>query len=106
MFRGVPGLTHYGAAKGALASIVKNMAMELGRYGVRVNMVAPGKIKTDLSRGKPSPNDQVFLDRTPIPRHGYPEDFEGIIAYLASDAASFHTGDIITIDGGWMAAMF
>ncbi len=104
VFRGVPGMAHYGAAKGALASIVKSMAVDLGRYGVRVNMVAPGLIKTNLGRDRvgPNPNEKMFAERSPIPRVGYPEDFEGIAAYLASDASTFHTGDTIVIDGGWL----
>jgi NAD(P)-dependent dehydrogenase (short-subunit alcohol dehydrogenase family) len=109
VFMGVPGMPHYGAAKGALASIMKSMAVELGKYGVRVNMVAPGYIKTDLGRGREeaqSPQDKLFAERTPIPRVGYPEDFEGIAAYLASDASKFHTGDIIVIDGGWLINVY
>jgi NAD(P)-dependent dehydrogenase (short-subunit alcohol dehydrogenase family) len=106
VFMGVPGMAHYGAAKGALASIMKSMAVDLGKYDIRVNMVAPGYIKTDLGRERDettlSDMDKLFAERTPIPRVGYPEDFEGIAAYLASDCARFHTGDIIVIDGGWL----
>lgn len=112
VFMGVPGMAHYGAAKGALASIMKSMAVDLGKYGIRVNMVAPGYVKTDLGRGRVgdasvhSPQDKLFAERTPIPRVGYPEDFEGIAAYLASDCSRFHTGDIIVIDGGWLINVF
>jgi NAD(P)-dependent dehydrogenase (short-subunit alcohol dehydrogenase family) len=116
IFAGVPGMAHYGAAKGALVSIAKSAAVDLGPYGVRVNVVAPGYIKTGeatrASRGRapetsgpPSAYDQGFIDSTPMGRVGYPDDFEGIAAYLASDAARFHTGDVIVIDGGYLASV-
>lgn len=115
VFLGVPGMAHYGAAKGALASIMRSMAVELGKYGIRVNMVAPGYIKTDIGRHREGASssesaevsaiDKRFIDRTPIERVGHPKDFEAIAAYLASDGAAFHTGDIIVIDGGYMVTV-
>jgi NAD(P)-dependent dehydrogenase (short-subunit alcohol dehydrogenase family) len=106
MFLGLPGMEHYAAAKGAVGTIIRGLAAELGQYGIRANVVAPGYIKTDLGRDRNdaelSATDQFFASSTPIPRVGYPDDFEGIIAYLASDAARFHTGDTIIIDGGYM----
>jgi NAD(P)-dependent dehydrogenase (short-subunit alcohol dehydrogenase family) len=115
VFLGVPGMAHYGAAKGALASIMRSMAVELGQFGVRVNMIAPGYIKTGIGRhreGAPageaaevSPTDKKFMERTPMKRVGYPQDFEAIAAYLASDGAAFHTGDVIVIDGGYMVTV-
>jgi NAD(P)-dependent dehydrogenase (short-subunit alcohol dehydrogenase family) len=107
LFLGVPGMEHYAAAKGGVAAIVRGMALELGKYGIRANVVAPGYIKTDLGRDRagtemPTPTESHFAAATPIPRVGYPEDFEGIIAYLASDASRFHTGDTIVIDGGYL----
>jgi NAD(P)-dependent dehydrogenase (short-subunit alcohol dehydrogenase family) len=101
--RGVPGLAHYGAAKGALASITQSIAVEYGRYGIRANVVAPGSIYTGMMGGAPEemiPLTAALQERNPIPRWGYPEDVEGIAAYLASDAARYHTGDVIIIDGG------
>lgn len=107
LFLGVPGMEHYAAAKGGVAAIVRGMALELGKYGIRANVVAPGYVKTDLGRSREgtdarSATDAFFAASTPIPRVGYPDDFEGIIAYLASDAARFHTGDTIVIDGGYL----
>ena len=109
VFTGSRGMAHYGAAKGALAAMMKSMAVDLGQYGIRVNMIAPGYIKTDIARDMDEEMvkavDEMFASRTPIPRVGYPEDFEGVAAYLASDASSFHTGDIIVVDGGCLNAL-
>lgn len=109
MFLGLPGMEHYAAAKGAVGTIIRGLAVELGKYGIRANVVAPGYIKTDLGRDRAgdelSATEQYFAGATPIPRVGYPDDFEGIIAYLASDAARFHTGDTIVIDGGYLVKL-
>ncbi len=106
---GVPGLEHYGAAKGALGIVSKSIAAQYGRQGIRCNVVLPGFIltgeQTKESEGD-NPMTPMLRERTPIPRWGYPEDLAGIAAYLMSDAASFHTGDFITIDGGWTAGVF
>ena len=102
MFHGLQGMEHYAGAKGALGAMMKGMAVELGQYGVRVNMIAPGFIMTEMT----SQSDQAkqIVDRfaaiTPLGRPGYPDDIEGPAAYLASDASKFHTGDILVIDGG------
>lgn len=102
MFHGVGGITNYAAAKGAGGAIIRTMAVELGQYGIRANTIAPGFIMTGMMRqmGDDHPIVQHFATHTPIPRAGRPEDFEGIAAYLASDASAFHTGDTIVIDGG------
>jgi NAD(P)-dependent dehydrogenase (short-subunit alcohol dehydrogenase family) len=99
---GVPRIAHYAAAKGALAAVTKSLAVEYGRQGIRVNMVLPGRIATDL--GETSPDEKAAMEERarviPIPRIGTPEDCAGIVVYLLSDAASYHTGDLITVDGG------
>ncbi|HEX7742610.1 MAG TPA: SDR family oxidoreductase [Sphingobium sp.] len=102
MFHGVAGITNYAASKGAGGAIIRTMAAELGKYGIRANTVAPGFIMTATvaQMGDDHPIVQHFASKTPIPRPGRPEDFEGIAAYLASDASAFHTGDTIVIDGG------
>lgn len=101
------GMAHYGAAKGAMVSVMKTLAVELGPYGIRANMVAPGYIRTDLGRdGDPAisrATEEAFAAQTPLRRIAQPEDVEGIAAYLASDAASFHSGDVIVVDGGYLA---
>jgi len=104
--RGVKGMAHYGAAKGALAAMTRNIAVEYGQYGIRANMVAPGSIYTGIMGGVPEaaiPLTAYLKERNPIPRWGYPEDVEGIAAYLASDSSRYHTGDVILIDGGLSA---
>lgn len=102
IFHGLQGMEHYAAAKGALAAMIKGLAVEMGRYQVRANMLAPGFIMTELTAGSPQSNEVVkhFSSITPLGRPGYPADIEGPAAYLASDASRFHTGDILVVDGG------
>jgi len=101
MFKGLPGKIPYAASKAAMGAAIRAMAVEFGKYGIRANTVAPGYIKTGMTgdAAELSPVDKYFASKTPIPRPGYAADFEGIAAYLASDASSFHTGDTIVIDG-------
>jgi NAD(P)-dependent dehydrogenase (short-subunit alcohol dehydrogenase family) len=106
IFHGVPGMEHYAAAKGALAAVVKSVALEMAPYGVRANMIAPGFVYSGFMEGA----SQEMIDAvvghqtslTPMGRIGYISDIEGPAAYLASDASSFHTGDVLVIDGGRM----
>jgi len=102
VFHGIQGMQHYAAAKGALAAVAKGMAVELGQYDVRVNMLVPGFIVTGMT-GDPERVKEVierFASITPLGRPGTLTDIEGPAAYLASDASRFHTGDILVIDGG------
>jgi len=106
MFKGLAGKPSYAGSKGAMGAIVRSMAVEFGKYGIRANTIAPGYIKTGMTgEGELSPLDKFMLIKNAIPRPGYMADFEGIAAYLASDASSFHTGDTITIDGGCMVML-
>jgi NAD(P)-dependent dehydrogenase (short-subunit alcohol dehydrogenase family) len=108
IFAGVPGMAHYAAAKGALNSMSKTLAAELGAHQVRVNVVAPGFVATEMTQANPDAFkmiDGMVSARTALGRSGTPEDFEGIIAYLASDAARYHTGDTLVIDGGQRARL-
>src|SRR4051812_16568565 len=93
-------------AKGGMGAMVRSLAVELGTYGIRANSIAPGLIKTSprpgISDEQREAGYESMASRTPIPRVGVPEDFEAIAAYLASDASSFHTGDTIVIDGGYL----
>lgn len=94
---------HYAATKGALISMVKALAVELARDGVRANAVLPGWIETPMA--DPLLNWDRFrervLPRVPLRRWGTPDDLGGIAVYLASDASAYHTGDVILIDGGY-----
>jgi NAD(P)-dependent dehydrogenase (short-subunit alcohol dehydrogenase family) len=94
----------YAATKGALLPMVKAIAVEHARYGVRANAVLPGWVATDMTSGAQG-NDKfnnAVIGRVPMRRWGEPADFGGIAVYLASDASSFHTGDEFLIDGGYM----
>jgi NAD(P)-dependent dehydrogenase (short-subunit alcohol dehydrogenase family) len=109
IFAGAPTMAHYGAAKGALNAMSKAMALELGPHGIRVNVIAPGFIITEMIEKEAElakPIIAMVEAKAPMRRCGRPEDFEGIVVYLASDAASYHTGDTIVIDGGQMASVF
>jgi NAD(P)-dependent dehydrogenase (short-subunit alcohol dehydrogenase family) len=109
IFAGGPNMAHYGTAKGALNSMSKGMAVELGRYGVRVNVVAIGMTMTEMVEANME-SAKPFIDmtsaRNPMGRIGHTEDMEGIIIYLASDLSKYHTGDTITIDGGHRASLY
>jgi NAD(P)-dependent dehydrogenase (short-subunit alcohol dehydrogenase family) len=102
---GSPGMQHYNAAKGALASMARGIAVDMGRYGVRCNTVCPGYTTSETVKdpGPDAPLGKQVRERTPIARFGTPEDFEGIGVYFMSDASRYHTGDLVKIDGGWMA---
>lgn len=109
MFHGIAGINNYAASKGGMGAVIRGMAAELGKYEIRANTIAPGYIKTNIGAGDElSPEmkermaqvDAHFSAKTPIHRVGKIDDFEGIGAYLCSDASSFHTGDTIVIDGG------
>ena len=93
----------YASSKGAVITMIKAIAVEHARYGVRANAILPGWIATDMTAGAQGSdkfNDQV-IRRVPARRWGEPEDFGGIAVYLASDASRFHTGDSFLIDGGY-----
>jgi len=97
----VPG---YAASKHGVAGIVKSLANEWASKGVNVNAVAPGYIATDNTealRANPERSRQI-LERIPAGRWGLPEDFKGIVVFLASSASDYVNGAIIPIDGGWL----
>lgn len=105
IFHGLQGMEHYAGAKGALAAMVKGLAVEMGQFGVRANMLAPGFIMTGMTGGAGGGAElDKVIERmssiTPLGRPGTISDIEGPAAYLASDASQFHTGDILVIDGG------
>ena len=93
----------YSASKGGIISMIKGIAVEHARYGIRANTILPGWIATDMTTI--NQNNQKFTDkvisRVPMRRWGEPKDFCGIAAYLASDASAYHSGDMFVVDGGY-----
>jgi 3-oxoacyl-[acyl-carrier protein] reductase len=98
--RGNPGQTNYSASKAGIIGFTKALARELGSRGVRANVVAPGYISTRLTTELPEELQSAMLANTPLGRFGDPEDVAGAVRFLASDAASFVTGEVLLIDGG------
>ncbi len=93
---------HYSAAKGALEAMTKALAKEVGLSGVRVNCVAPGVIRTRMNRGLDDETLDALCAQTPLARLGTAEEVAEAIYYLASDAASFITGQIVGVNGGFV----
>jgi len=103
-FQGGINVPGYAASKGAIASLIKALANEWAGKGVNVNGIAPGYIATDNTealRNDPERSKSI-LSRIPAGRWGEPEDFKGAVVYLASEAANYVNGTILTVDGGWM----
>jgi NAD(P)-dependent dehydrogenase (short-subunit alcohol dehydrogenase family) len=95
----------YGASKAAVGALTRSLAVEWAQSGVTINAIAPGIIPTDLNRKiLESERGQELLLRTPMQRFGTPEEIIGAAIYLASNASSFTTGQIVAVDGGYMAS--
>lgn len=90
----------YSASKGAVDAFTKSLAKELGPSGIRVNAVSPGLILTDMCSGYSDEDLKVLAGETPLGRNGTPEDVAKAVAFLASDNASFITGQILGVNGG------
>jgi NAD(P)-dependent dehydrogenase (short-subunit alcohol dehydrogenase family) len=102
----IPSIASYNMSKGAINQLTRAMALALADQGVRVNAVAPGTIATELAAKAVLTSEDAkarILSRTPMKRLGTPQEIADVVAYLASDASSYLTGEIITADGGRMA---
>lgn len=104
--KGGPGMTAYSASKGAIIAFTKALAAELGPEGIRVNSVCPGWIDTPFNQpaidfmGGREKQEHIVTQTVPMGRQGIPDEIAPGIAYLASDASSYMTGQTLVIDGG------
>ncbi len=97
---GNPGQAVYSASKAALLGLTKSLAREYASRGVTVNAVTPGYIETDMTAALPEAARQAFVEQTPLGRAGTPEDVAAAVLYLASEEASFVTGEVVRVNGG------
>lgn len=97
---GQAGQTNYSASKAGLVGFTKALAKELGPRSITVNAVAPGFVYTDLTADLPQEMRDLALKMTPLGRFGTPEDMANAVVFLASDEASFITGQVLSVDGG------
>jgi 3-oxoacyl-[acyl-carrier protein] reductase len=97
---GNAGQTNYAASKAGLVGFTKALAKELAPRGITVNAVAPGFIDTDMTRTLPEVQRQALLQQIPTGRFGTPEDVAACVLFLASDAAQYITGEVISVSGG------
>jgi 2-dehydro-3-deoxy-D-gluconate 5-dehydrogenase len=105
-FFGGPRAPAYSASKGGIAQLTRSLAVAWAADGIRVNAVAPGWIATPLTRAlqNDAARSDQLLARTPLGRWGFPREIAGPVLFLSSEAASFMTGAIVTVDGGYSAA--
>jgi 3-oxoacyl-[acyl-carrier protein] reductase len=94
------GQTNYVASKAGVIGMTRTWARELGKFGIRVNAVAPGFIATEMVKAMPEKVIGLMIQRTPLGRMGTPEEVASAYAWLASDEAGFVTGAVLSVDGG------
>jgi NAD(P)-dependent dehydrogenase (short-subunit alcohol dehydrogenase family) len=105
-FRGFYEVAAYGASKAAVGSLTKSLAVEWSKFGVTVNAIAPGVFRTDINTHllDETARGREFLARTPMGRFGDVQELVSSALYLASPASSFVTGEILAVDGGFLAS--
>jgi NAD(P)-dependent dehydrogenase (short-subunit alcohol dehydrogenase family) len=105
-FVGLKDVAAYSASKAAVAALTKSLAVEWAAFGVMVNAIAPGVFRTALNQEllDGTPRGREFLMRTPMGRFGRVEELVGAAVFLASEAASFTTGHVLVVDGGFLAS--
>ncbi|KAJ5720653.1 uncharacterized protein N7483_008587 [Penicillium malachiteum] len=103
-FQGGLTVPAYAAAKGGVAQLTKALSNEWASKGINVNAIAPGYVATDMNTALIQDKDRAasILARIPAGRWGDPDDFKGSIIYLASRASAYVSGEVLTVDGGWM----
>lgn len=97
---GNAGQSNYAATKAGVAGFARSLAREIGSRGITVNTVAPGFIDTDMTKALSDEQKQLMLDQIALGRLGQPEEIAGVVAFLASDAAAYITGDTLHVNGG------
>lgn len=101
---GNPGQTNYAATKAGVAGFARSLAAEVGSRGITVNTVAPGFIDTDMTKVLPDEQKQMLLSKIPLGRLGKPEEIAAVVAFLASDAGGYISGETIHVNGGMYMA--
>lgn len=101
---GNAGQTNYAAAKAGMFGFTKSLAQEVGSRGITVNAVAPGFIDTDMTRELPEAQKEALLAAIPLARLGSPDEIASVVAFLASEAAAYVTGETIHVNGGMYMA--
>jgi 3-oxoacyl-[acyl-carrier protein] reductase len=97
---GLPGQTNYAAAKGGVNAFTKALAQEVARFGIRVNAVAPGLVETEMAGQIPAAQRERLVSNIPMGRMATPEEIAAVVKFLASDDASYITGQVIPVTGG------
>ena len=103
-FQGGLTVPAYAAAKGGVAQLTKALSNEWASKGINVNAIAPGYVATDMNTALLHDPERAtsILGRIPAGRWGNPKDFKGVVVFLASRASSYVSGEVVTVDGGWM----